>query len=124
LRIVLTVGRNLARVNLEFGGKALAIVLASADLDFAKASGKPYDLVRACLIWRLSRATVHRHGTSAPAPPPRRRRCPPGPMADAALLEAVPRKRFAFRCTILSVLSALAPTHPFRATSLLPLQIE
>nr|CAA9275693.1 Mobile element protein [uncultured Armatimonadetes bacterium] len=52
------------------------------------ASGKPYGLARVCRVWRVSRATVHRH-LSPSRPKPVRRPGPVGPIADAGLLEAI-----------------------------------
>src|SRR4051812_49944283 len=51
------------------------------------ASGRPYGLARVCRVWRASRASVYRHLSSRPKP--LRRPGPVGPMADAALVEAI-----------------------------------
>jgi putative transposase len=49
---------------------------------------KPYGLARVCRVWRVARATVYRHRLPPPTEPPRRPG-PVGPMADAALAEAI-----------------------------------
>src|SRR6185295_4678010 len=51
-------------------------------------SGQPDGLARVCWVWRASRATVYRHLSSSRPEPPRRPG-PVGPMADAALREAI-----------------------------------
>src|SRR5919199_365760 len=51
-------------------------------------SGPPSGLARVCRVWRTARATVYRHRAPAPTDPPGRRG-PPGPMLDAALVEAI-----------------------------------
>src|SRR3954462_4688380 len=51
-------------------------------------SGKPYGLAHVCRVWRAARASVYRHLSSSRPEPPRRPG-PVGPMADAALLEAI-----------------------------------
>ena len=51
-------------------------------------SGRPYGLARVCRVWRVSRATVHRHLSPA-RPKPVRRPGPVGPIADTGLLEAI-----------------------------------
>ena len=46
-----------------------------------------YGLTRVCRLWRVSRATLHRHLSAANRPDaPRRRRGPQGAMSDAALV--------------------------------------
>lgn len=50
--------------------------------------GTPYGLARVCRVWRTSRATVYRRRSPASANAARRRG-PPGPMLDAALVEAI-----------------------------------
>jgi putative transposase len=50
-------------------------------------SSAPYGLARVCRAWRLPRATVYRRRPSRAGPP--RRPGPSGPMADAALVEAI-----------------------------------
>jgi putative transposase len=51
-------------------------------------SGKPYGLAAVCRVWRIARSGVYRHqAPSSPVQP--RRRGPVGPIADAALLEAI-----------------------------------
>jgi putative transposase len=52
----------------------------------SSSNGKPYDLARACRIWRSARANFYRHRHPAPA---RQRSGPAGPMPDAALLERI-----------------------------------
>jgi hypothetical protein len=51
-------------------------------------SGRPYGLARVCRVWRASRASVYRHLSSSRRELPRRPG-PVGPMADAALVEAI-----------------------------------
>ena len=51
-------------------------------------SGRPYGLARVCRIWRAPRATTYRH-LAPPRTEPPRRPGPVGPMADAALVEAI-----------------------------------
>ena len=52
-------------------------------------SGKPYGLAAAvCQVWRIARSGVYRHQAPSSSVQPRRRG-PAGPMADAALLEAI-----------------------------------
>lgn len=51
-------------------------------------NGKCYGLAAVCRVWRIARSGVYRH--QAPSSPAlARRRGPVGPMADAALLEAI-----------------------------------
>jgi putative transposase len=52
------------------------------------ASGRPYGLARVCRVWRAPRASVYRHLSSS-RPKPLRRPGPVGPVADAALVEAI-----------------------------------
>ena len=47
--------------------------------------GGPYGLARVCRMWDLARSTVHRRRNPPRAAPPRR----PGPMPDAALVDAI-----------------------------------
>src|SRR3954462_4519370 len=49
---------------------------------------RPYGLARVCRVWRASRASVYRHLSSSRPKPPRRPG-PVGPMADAALVDAI-----------------------------------
>jgi putative transposase len=51
-------------------------------------SGRPYGLARVCRVWRAARATVYRH-LAPPRTEPPRRPGPVGPMADAALVDAI-----------------------------------
>jgi putative transposase len=51
-------------------------------------SGKPYGLAAVCRVWRIARSGVYRHQAPSSSVQPRRRG-PAGPMADAALLEAI-----------------------------------
>ena len=51
-------------------------------------SGKPYGLAAVCRVWRIARSGVYRHQPPSSSVQPRRRG-PAGPMADAALLEAI-----------------------------------
>ena len=49
-----------------------------------------YGVARICRVWGVARAGVYRRRCAAQAPPaPRRRPGPQGPMADAALVEAI-----------------------------------
>jgi transposase InsO family protein len=51
-----------------------------------------YGLTRVCRVWRVSRATLHRHLSAANRPDaPRRRRGPQGAMSDADLVERIRR---------------------------------
>ncbi len=54
-------------------------------------TGRAYGLARVTQVWRLSRATVYRHRTTASAEPPPcpARRGPVGACADAELLEHI-----------------------------------
>src|SRR3954453_16356104 len=52
------------------------------------ASGRPCGLARVCRVWRASRASVYRHLSSSRRELPRSPG-PVGPMADAALVEAI-----------------------------------
>ena len=51
-----------------------------------------YGVARVCRVWRVARSGVYRLRRAADVPPaPRRRPGPVGPMADAALVEAIRR---------------------------------
>jgi transposase InsO family protein len=51
-----------------------------------------YGVARVCRVWGFARAGVYRRRDAAESPPaPRRRPGPQGPMADAALVEAIRR---------------------------------
>jgi len=52
-------------------------------------SGKRYGLAVVCRAWRTPRATVYRSRVAPPRAEPPRRPGPVGPMADAALLQAI-----------------------------------
>ena len=53
---------------------------------------RPYGVARVCRVWGVARAGVYRRRQGAEAPAgPRRRPGPSGPMADAALVEAIRR---------------------------------
>ena len=55
-------------------------------------AGRRYGIARICRVWRVARSGVYRLRRGADVPPaPRRRPGPQGPMADAALVEAIRR---------------------------------
>src|SRR3954468_12455106 len=62
--------------------------VAAMSRTLSLSSGKPYGLARVCRVWRAARASVYRQLSSSRPKPPRRPG-PVGPMADAALLEAI-----------------------------------
>src|SRR4051794_16127245 len=62
--------------------------VAAMSRTVSPSSGRPYGLARVCRVWRASRASVYRH-RSASRPEPPRRPGPVGPMADAALVNAI-----------------------------------
>src|SRR4051794_8873222 len=62
--------------------------VASVSRTVSPASGRPYGLARVCRVWRAWRASVYRHLSSSRRELPRRPG-PVGPMADAALVEAI-----------------------------------
>src|SRR3954452_9928703 len=62
--------------------------VAAMSRTVSPSSGKPYGLARVCRVWRAARASVYRHLSSSRRELPRRPG-PVGPMADAALVEAI-----------------------------------